>query len=231
MTDLHTHILPGMDDGAPDGDTALQMLHMEAEQGVETVALTPHFYRSREYISDFLTRRDAAMEQLKNAAKGQEGLPRLILGAEVSYVPGIADWPELERLCYEGTRTLLVELPMEPWNDEVFRQLYRLEGYSGITPMIAHAERYFVCQERKHMNRLLEMDLPLQVSAEALLHLAGRRKALLLLQNHNGLLISDCHNLTTRRPNMGQGLDWLEKKLGRESAARIAADTDEILLE
>ena len=48
MTDLHTHILPRMDDGAPDTAASLEMLRMEAEQGVTGVALTPHFHRDRE---------------------------------------------------------------------------------------------------------------------------------------------------------------------------------------
>ena len=59
MTDLHTHILPGIDDGAPDMETALHMLEAEDKQGVNTVALTPHFYRSREHIADFLAEKQA----------------------------------------------------------------------------------------------------------------------------------------------------------------------------
>lgn len=50
MTDLHTHILPRMDDGAPDTAASLAMLRMEAAQGVTGVALTPHFHRDRESI-------------------------------------------------------------------------------------------------------------------------------------------------------------------------------------
>ena len=60
MTDLHTHILPGMDDGAKDAAAAAAMLRMEAEQGVTGVALTPHFYRADETPERFLARRGAA---------------------------------------------------------------------------------------------------------------------------------------------------------------------------
>ena len=55
MIDLHTHILPGMDDGAKDTATSLQMLRMERDQGVDTVVLTPHYYRHRESAEDFFT--------------------------------------------------------------------------------------------------------------------------------------------------------------------------------
>ena len=57
MIDLHTHILPGMDDGAKDVKTSLALLRMESAQGVGTVVLTPHFYRDREEPQHFLTRR------------------------------------------------------------------------------------------------------------------------------------------------------------------------------
>ena len=62
MTDLHTHILPGMDDGAVSVETSLEMLRMERDQGVDAVVLTPHFYRDRERPEQFLARRRASAE-------------------------------------------------------------------------------------------------------------------------------------------------------------------------
>ena len=67
MTDLHTHILPGMDDGAESVEMSLDMLRMERDQGVDAVVLTPHFYRDRERPEHFQKRRWAAAEALRNA--------------------------------------------------------------------------------------------------------------------------------------------------------------------
>ncbi len=220
MTDLHTHILPGMDDGAPDIETALQMLAMEAEQGTGAVALTPHFYRDREHISDFLNRRANAMTQLQNVLDRVKH-PRLILSAEVCYVPGMADWQELEQLCYAGTKILLVEPPVTPWNDEMFRQLYAISGRRGITPMIAHIDRYFETQTKAHIEQLLEMGFPIQVSTAALMPFWHRRRAVELLTGYSAVLVTDCHNTTTRPPNLDAAVRILNKKLGR--------DVDEIL--
>ena len=213
MTDLHTHILPGMDDGAPDMKTALQMLSMEAKQGIRTVALTPHFYRNREHIPDFLTRRAKAMAQMQSVLKDAKH-PRLILSAEVAYVPGMADWEELEALCYAGTKILLVEPPMTAWNDEMFRQLYAIEGRRGITPMIAHLDRYFGVQKKAHLEQLLEMGFPVQISTASLMHFRGRSRAVQLLTEYNAILVSDCHNTTTRPPDFDEAVRVLEKKLG-----------------
>ena len=95
MTDLHTHILPGMDDGARNVQESLDLLRMEWEQGVHTVVLTPHLYRDRENLSHFLHRRERAVEELEWALDGlpvqaRENLPQLILGAEV--IPAICCW-------------------------------------------------------------------------------------------------------------------------------------------
>lgn len=229
MTDLHTHILPGVDDGAQTVDEALALLQIQAQQGVDTVALTPHFYGRRESPESFLARREAAWQQLLEATAGLQ-CPRLLLGAEVAWMPDMAQWSELEALCYQGTSVLLVELPMAPWTDSVFRALNSLEGRRGVIPMIAHIDRYFYCQKKKDIDRLLEMGYPVQISAEALLRFYTRKRALDLLENYDGLLISDCHNLSDRKPNIERAIRIAGKKLGNRFAEEIATLSDEILV-
>ncbi len=231
MIDLHTHILPDMDDGAPDVETAVAMLRMEKEQGVDAVALTPHFYRNREDISDFLSRRSVALEKLKSHISDEDDLPRLIIGAEVAWTAGIEDLPDLRSLCYENSEYLLIELPSAPWTDDLFRRLYNLMSRTAITPVIAHVERYFNCQKKSQMVELLEMGLPLQVSAAPILSLLYRGKAIKLLKEYDALLISDCHNCTTRSPNIGTALSVLERKLSKKTAEEIAQRTDLLLEE
>ena len=124
MTDLHTHILHGMDDGSPDVETSLAMLREEARQGVDTVVLTPHFYRDRERPEHFLARRERAADRLNDAIlslpeEERRALPRLVLGAEVAWWPNLADCEELPELCIGRTKNLLVELPFTPWNDRM----------------------------------------------------------------------------------------------------------------
>lgn len=228
MTDLHTHILPGMDDGAQSVEEAVEMLRLQVQQGVDTVALTPHFYPERENIADFLARRESARLKLLKALQGQQ-CPKLILGAEVAWVPDMTEWPELESLCYQNTKTILIELPIYTWTDSLFRQLYSMESRRGVMPVIAHIDRYFRIQSKRNLERLLEMGYPIQVSAEALLRLLGRKQALELLKYYDGLLISDCHNLLERGPNLEQAMAVVKKKLGARVAQEISNITDEIL--
>ena len=228
MTDLHTHILPGMDDGAQSVEVALEMLRMQKEQGVDTVALTPHYYGTEETIADFLARREKAWIELSEAAKGPE-YPNMILGAEVAWMPEMTEMADLEKLCYQDTNILLVELPAALWTNAVFHQLYALENRRGIMPMIAHVDRYFGLQRRENIAKLLEMGYPIQVSAETLFHMSVRRKALELLVHYDGLLISDCHDTWDRKPNVGRAMKILEKKVGSRMAYEIIALTDEML--
>ena len=155
--------------------------------------------------------------------------PKLILGAEVALIPGISELPELDKLCYDGTRILLVELPMIPWTDTVFNLLHSLESRRGLMPMIAHVDRYFHCQKKEQLERLLEMGYPIQVSSGALLRNLGRVRALRLIRDYDALLISDCHTTKNRCPNLGEALKIVRKKLGSAVADRASRFTDEVL--
>lgn len=227
MTDLHTHILPGMDDGAVDVQQSLVMLKLEEAQGVKAVALTPHYYPKRERVDHFLERREEAWQELREciaASRENASLPAMRLGAEVAYVPGMWEWPELHQLCYEDTKLLLVEPPFTPWNEEMFRELYRILGRRGITPMIAHLDRYSRSQKPEHMRRLLDMALPYQVSASAILHPFSRRAKKLWL--YGGVPVSDCHDVRHRPPDLGKLQAFIHRKYGKATADAFAAQTD-----
>ena len=118
--DFHSHILPAMDDGAINTDISLKMLSRLAQDGVDTVVLTPHFYRRDEDIPSFIKRRDAAYRQLCEAAVELEKCPRLLLGAEVYYYPSLSADPDFGQLTIEGTDYVLLELPFEHFYDNFF---------------------------------------------------------------------------------------------------------------
>lgn len=228
MTDLHTHILPGMDDGAQSVEEALEMLRVLRQQGVDTVALTPHFYADEETITVFLSRRQKAWEAFFEKAKGPE-YPKLILGAEVAWMPEMSEWPDLDKLCYQDTSVLLVELPTMPWTSTMFQQLYSMENRRGVMPMIAHIDRYFSIQRRESIEKLLETGYPIQISCDAFLRIRTRKKALKVIAEHEGVLISDCHNLLERAPRWDKALKIIKKRLGSRITSEVTSITDEIL--
>lgn len=226
MIDIHTHILPGMDDGAKDIAVSLEMLALEQSQGVDTVVLTPHFYRDKEHPAHFLERRAKAYKSLQRAVGEADGLiVKLVLGAEVAWVPNMPQWPELTQFCIQGSSYMLLEMPFYRWNEGMLRQVYELMDM-GITPIFAHLERYLSIQKPEYIQAILEMGVPIQVSSSPLLHFGKRRQVLHMLKKGQAhLMASDCHNLTTRPPNLASGMSVVEKKLGTEMAHLIEENT------
>jgi len=232
MTDLHTHILPGVDDGAQTVEDSLAMLRVQYENGVDTVVLTPHFYPDREDPTAFLRRRQAGWEQLSQAIsdlprQDQETLPKLILGAEVAYVPGLQTMEQLQSLCIGSTKNMLLELPFYPWDTGLIHQLYDFLGRVGSTPILAHIERYFLCQKKKMLEEVLDLGLPVQVGTDTVSQ-AFSPGLKLLKQGKGHLLASDCHNIHVRTPNLGQAMRIAEKKLGKERCEELIEMADQL---
>ncbi|MBR1431533.1 CpsB/CapC family capsule biosynthesis tyrosine phosphatase [Ruminococcus sp.] len=229
MIDLHTHILPEMDDGSKAVEMSIEMLRMERDQGVDSVALTSHFYRDLEKPEAFFDKRNASFAKLKNAVESQnESLPKLYLGAEVAWVPGMCDWEELEGFCYEGTKFILIEPPFQHWTDLFFRELIGLHTRRGLTPVIAHIDRYYKSQKKDSIDRLLSMEYPIQISAAPFLDFLTKGNALKYIREGKAqLLISDCHNTSTRKPNIGPATEVLRKKFGSQ-INRLLNETDYI---
>jgi len=208
---------------------------MERAQGVDAVALTPHFYRDRERPARFLERRKTAEQRLLQAlmALPDEQLslyPQICLGAEVAWVPNLSEWDELPQMCMGEGKYLLLELPFTPWNDYMIHQLYDLPGRTGITPVIAHLERYYSVQRSEMVEEVIATGLPIQIGGDTLLHPLRRGRALNLLKNgHAHIVASDCHNLDSRKVNLGPALKVVEKKLGLNMRERIVRQADYLI--
>ena len=108
MIDFHTHILPGIDDGAKDVSVSAAMLEMEKEQGVNEIVLTPHYYGKFYSPRDFVRRRAAAYEKLLAVAAGEFFFT---LGAEIHFSDTLSVNAECRKLAIGDTRYALVELP------------------------------------------------------------------------------------------------------------------------
>ena len=84
LTDIHTHILPFIDDGAENLEQSVAMLQQEKSTGVDRVILTPHYYCQRQTLEDFLSKREKYFRELETACRGIS-VPQMRLGAEVRY--------------------------------------------------------------------------------------------------------------------------------------------------
>lgn len=217
MIDLHTHILPGIDDGSPDVNTSMQILRQMSAQGVSTVCASSHYYADRQSIGQFCEQRDQAFARLQQAGLGRHrDQPFVLLAAEVALFQGISEQRELARLCIAETRTILLEMPFCEWNDFQIEEVGALALDLGYQVVLVHPERFLFSKNNIRLfERLQELPLGLQVNAGTLLRWRSRKQGLQILEGAQcPLLGSDTHNLTTRPPNLKEGRSVIERKLG-----------------
>lgn len=205
MIDYHCHILPQMDDGPDRLSESLTMLRRSCRQGVEVMVSTCHFYADEEDPATFVARRNAAFLRLREAMlMDTEVYPLIVLGAEVLYFPGISQAGDIEKLTIGSGRTILVEPPMAPWSDMMLDEIAQLGRNLGCKPVIAHVDRFMgMLKDNALMDRVLEREMLVQVNAEYFLNPRTVKSAVRNLKKGKIHLIgSDCHNLTTRVPNL-----------------------------
>ena len=223
LTDFHSHILPGVDDGAQSLEDSLAMLRMEAAQGVTRIVATPHFVAQHDKPQRFLERRDRAETLLRRELEKHPELPQVLVGAEVYYFRGISEWEFLPRLTLGDTRCLLLEMPPAPWPETVFGELEAIWSKRGLIPVIAHIDRYIGPFHTHGIPRRLE-NMPVYVQANGDFFLERRTAAMalrMLKKDQIHLLGSDCHSTGSRKPNLGDTVERIRNKLGEDAIQRL----------
>jgi len=215
VTDIHSHILPGMDDGSSGLEESIHMLRIEVEQGIRHVVATPHFYARYDMPEVFLEKRDRAEQQLREAMKQYPNMPELSVGAEVYYFRGISESEVLPQLTIRGKGCILIEMPHAPWPEEYFREIAAIWENRGIVPIIAHIDRY-ISPFRSHRipEKLANMPVFVQANAGFFLNRSTSPMAMRLLKEDRiQLLGSDCHNTADRKPDMGSAAELIRRNL------------------
>ena len=227
MLDIHTHILPGMDDGSADPEETLALLRLLKQQGVTMVGATPHFYAKKDSPEDFLQRRDEAFSRMPQ----EEGLPRVIPGAEVAYFEGMGRSEALSQLRLGDSGLLLVEMPFSTWSHRAVEEICALPMSLGVTAVLAHVDRYqHRGQLKTYGKMLLEQGVYFQCNATVFQKFASRRWALRELKYGKiHFLGSDCHNMTTRQPCMDEAHTWMKKALGENFLQQFQENALELL--
>ena len=218
--DFHTHILPGMDDGSRSVEMSLQMLAASAEQGVGVIALTPHFYPTSDDPQHFLEKRNARMAHLKEHVPS--GAPRLLAGAEVQYFEGLSAMQQLPLMRIEKSSALLIEMPMGKWTQRMLQELMELNRQGEYRVVLAHIERYLPFDNLRSIRQLAGVGVMMQMTSDVFSGWLRAGRALRLFDE--GLLHilgSDCHNMTSRPPNLSAAYEYIEQKRGAAAVRQI----------
>lgn len=223
VVDFHSHILPGIDDGSKSITQSIEMLRMETEQNIVRVVVTPHFYACHDNLDRFMEMRRQSEQCLRAAMENHNDLPEVIVGAEVHYFRGISESEEIYKLSIGQTNCILIEMPRSPWTNDMYQELLLLHEKRGLIPIIAHIERYLGRFRTYGIpQRLARLPVLIQSNADFFLNRRTSAKAMRLLkEGYIHLIGSDCHNLTARKPNLGDAVKAIETCLGADAINRI----------
>lgn len=227
MIDIHSHILPGIDDGARTLEESLSMLRMAIDGGVTTQVLTPHIHMGRfDNTKPEIERRFKEFSEQVNAAN----LPiKLLLGAELRIGPEIMALVNNNAVPWlgqhEGLNTFLLEFPR---NDIPFGSdnLVRWLLAKNCLPIIVHPERNSTfLHHREKLQVFIDLGCPLQITASSLTGKFGadvqQMAEELLLAEQVSVIASDCHNLKGRAPDLLAGFEHAKSLIGEQQASTL----------
>lgn len=230
MIDIHSHILPGVDDGAKSWEIAVEMCRMAAADGVTHMVATPH--ANDRYAYD-RAQQEAVLSQLR-ARVG--AAPELSLGCDfhLSYdsLQEVLAFPE--RYTINSSRYLLVELSDFSIPTQIADCFHRL-GDRGVTAVITHPERNAILrQSPQRVLEWVELGCVVQVTANALTGFWGsgiaRSAAWLLEHEAVHVLASDAHDAQHRVPILSRARDLVAQALGTNVAQALVEENPRAIL-
>ena len=221
MLDLHCHILPGIDDGATDLDMALEMAQIAADDGIHTIACTPHIYpglyeNTRQSIRTAISAFQGELDQRGIAIRLVEGADvhldvDLVTSIREGRVPTIA-----------GSRYLLLEPPHHVAPPGFENAVFQLV-MAGYIPVITHPERLSWVEDNFDVfQRLVRGGVWMQITAGAVTGRFGKRPKYwadrMLDEGMVHILATDAHHPRRRPPLLAEGRDFAARRVGEEEA-------------
>ncbi len=214
MIDIHSHILPGIDDGSKSIEMSLEMLRNAEKDGTKKIVATPHFCRG--YGEEQYSSVKEMVKSLNHKAK-EAGINISILYGQEDYSEEIlSDYKEGLIGTIEGTNYMLFELPMrENLDESIFDLLYELQ-ILGVKLILAHPERYkFIMDNPSMINRFIEEDILLQMNAGSICGSFGKnvKKTAEILVKHGvyNFIGSDAHDNEVRVTGINEGIEEASK--------------------
>ena len=222
--DIHTHILPGVDDGSGSMEETNQMLQIAQEQQIETIVATPHYIPGGRNLSVNLLRE--RLEQVQAEAHKINPNMKLFLGNEIYYSDSIIeDLKAGKVLTMANSRYILVEFSPKDSEQHIYQAMSRLVR-AGYIPILAHVERYRCFYKKEYLIQdLIEVGCYIQMNSRSLVsnlldsEAAYHRSLIKLGLVH--LIASDCHDIKVRIPYMRKTAQMMARKYDESLVDKI----------
>lgn len=235
MIDFHNHILPNVDDGAKTLDVSLRMLSHAAKQGITDVVNTVHYQHpkvegkviSYDTIKKSIINLELELKKKKNPIK-------LHFGAEVFYQPNLLEIKDNPLVNFNNGKYMLIEFNPQIIPKNHVDYLFKLK-LAGVTPIIAHPERYRAVQNDFNIiNDWLRLGCLIQVSAGSILGFMGenlkKTASKIIYSNSCHILGSDAHNDQNRNFMLKDAFEKVEKMIG-VSAKKLVYDNPKAVID
>ena len=236
MIDLHSHILPGLDDGAQTMDEALEMARIAERDGIKKIVATPHLFRNN-FIHKDLGIIEKKREELSQALKKNNIHVEVFAGAEVHISHSLIDEIKKNRnsLVINQSSYMFVEFSSEHVFSGVKNLFFELMS-EGITPIIAHPERNSVfIRNPSLLYELVEMEALCQANSGSFSGLYGSRTQEAVYHFLElGLfhfIASDCHNTRSITPRLSEALAKATAIVGAKKANALVRENPKAVLD
>lgn len=225
MIDIHSHIIPGVDDGARNMDETLAMARLAVAEGTTVLFATPHVMDQQELRA--ITALRAQVQDVQAALAEAEIPLQVEPGCEISPMDGMPEAYKNGVPLTMGThgKYLLLDTPLTVYPVSLAQMVFSLQLH-GLKVILAHPERALPIQQNPQLlEELVLRGVLLQINASSLLHGKGdphRETALILLrQQWVHFMASDAHSPTQRRPGMAQAAQALTDIVGDQVAQEL----------
>jgi protein-tyrosine phosphatase len=216
LMDIHTHLLPKVDDGASDMEETVRMLEMAKGQGIRTIIATPHFGLGS--LDKSVEELIECKEKVQQKAAAIDPDIKIYLGNELYYRESVL----------AGSRYVLIEFSVRVDYKSLYQGLNKfiLAGYA---PILAHVERYrCLMEEEVRIDEIRELGVYIQMNGSSLLgNFLDKRVRLhrrLLKERLLHFVATDCHNTSTRAPNLEKAFHIVVKLTDWEYAVELFYD-------
>jgi protein-tyrosine phosphatase len=224
MIDLHSHILPGVDDGSPDLETSLTMARMAVMDGIKVMACTPHFMPGL-YDNDAadIRRRVAALNQILVA---KDINLSLVVGADAHIRPDFIDGLRNNKILrLHDSRYVLFEPSHSTMPPRIGDLLFNIL-MAGFVPILTHPERFsWIEQHYGMIERMVNDGVWMQATAGSLTGKFGQRAQYwaqrMLAEGRVHILATDAHNLRSRSPLLSDAFAVAAREVGLDEARNL----------
>lgn len=220
LLDIHTHILPQIDDGASSIGESRQLARLAKQNGIDAIIATPHYYHSNANFMEYDSKVCMALTQLRSE------IPEIDIykGYEVYFFKGISSSPLTPLLTLNGSKYILIELAYgQKITDIVLDEIKDIYHNLRLTPIFAHIERYKDYHGYKKVLSLLDEGFAMaHVNASSFEDRFCGFSLDLIKNGYVSIVATDMHSVDLRPPKMRSALMTIKHSLGEETIGKLA---------